>query len=327
MKNNAIRKVITPFFPLLDVLLAPFTILSAVLLKLIRVLRVRHFPVSMFIFKKVGVFPIRDHYYEPQFNFDQLSRPLTADRSLNGINWNIDGQLALINSFVYRNELSAFPWDKPAGVKPVFYFNNPSFGPGDAEFLYAMIRKFRPGKIIEIGSGYSTLMAQAAIDRNRFEDPSYSCRHTCIEPYEMPWLESTGVEVVREVVEKIPLSFFEDLNEHDILFIDSSHVIRPQGDVLYEFLELLPSIQKGVIVHVHDIFSPRDYTDLHLKKDVLFWNEQYILEAFLTCNKEFEVLGSLHHLKQKYPAQLQQVFPYLGQFPAHEPGSFWIRKV
>ena len=75
----------------------------------------------------------------------------------------------------------------------------------------------------------------------------------------MPWLKDIGVELIRKKVENIDLDFFQKLEENDILFIDSSHIIRPQGDVLYEFLEILPSLKKGVYIHIHDIFTPRDY--------------------------------------------------------------------
>ena len=150
----------------------------------------------------------------------------------------------------------------------MFYYDNPSLGPADAEYLYCMIRHFRPSRIIEVGSGYSTLMAKQALEKNKAETKTYQCDLTCIEPYEMPWLEKTGVQVIRKPVEALDLSFFKCLGKNDILFIDSSHVVRPQGDVLFEFLEILPSLNEGVIIHVHDIFSPRDYTRRHLVEDV-----------------------------------------------------------
>ena len=114
---------------------------------------------------------------------------------------------------------------------------------------------------------------------NKQDDPSYTCKHVCIEPYEMPWLEKTGVTVIRKKIEDVEISFFSELADCDILFLDSSHIIRPQGDVLFEYLQLLPSLNKGVIVHIHDIFSPRNYSNEWLMGDIRFWNEQYLLEA------------------------------------------------
>jgi predicted O-methyltransferase YrrM len=169
------------------------------------------------------------------------------------------GQLTLLERFTYADELRALPQDKPAPAE--FGYINPMFGPGDAEIYYNIVRTFRPRRIVEIGSGNSTLIALKAIAANRAEDSAYTCDVTCIEPYEMPWLESTGVTVVRERVETVALSRFADLAENDILFIDSSHVIRPYGDVLREFQEILPSLAPGVLVHVHDVFTPRAYPE------------------------------------------------------------------
>jgi len=190
-----------------------------------------------------------------------------------------------------------------------------------------MIRHFKPGRIIEIGSSYSTLMAKEAIESNTRENSLYNCEQICIEPYEMPWLEKTGVQVIRKLVEDVDVSFFSSLQNNDILFIDSSHIIRPQGDVLYEFLQILPSLNPGVVIHIHDIFSPKDYTKKHIVDDVLFWNEQYLLEAFLSCNSDFAIIGALNYLKTHFPDKLNAKMPVLRNHPDHVPGSFWIKKI
>lgn len=325
MSKKALRRTLKPLFPLFDVILSPFTLLASLLLFGIRKARIRNMPVSKYIFKKVGVFPITDHYYEPFFNDKHLRHPLDRDRALPGINWNDGEQLSLLEQFKYQAELAAMPFKKPEN-ELVFFYDNPSFGPGDAEYLYSMIRHFRPGRIVEIGSGYSTLVAKQALETNKSHQPGYRYDHICIEPYEMPWLEKAGVQVLRKVVEEVKLELFQSLKENDILFIDSSHMVRPQGDVLYEFLEILPLLRKGVLIHVHDIFSPRDYTRQHLVEDIMFWNEQYILEAILTCNPSFKVIGALNYLKHHYPAELMAKMPLLKQYPAHEPGSFWMQK-
>ena len=94
--------------------------------------------------------------------------------------------------------------------------------------------------------------------------------------------------------------FFAKDKKNDILFIDSSHIIRPQGDVLFEYLEILPILNPGVVVHIHDIFSPKDYLDNWIINDHLFWNEQYLLEAFLSFNNNSPFIdGLLNALKNK----------------------------
>ena len=123
------------------------------------------------------------------------------------------------------------------------------------------------------------------------ENENYSCEHVCIEPYEIEWLEKLNVKVIRELVENTDTTVFSTLDKNDILFIDSSHIIRPQGDVLFEYLEILPVLKSGVFVHIHDIFTPEDYPDDWVN-NASFWNEQYLLEAFLSFNNEFIVYRS-----------------------------------
>ena len=134
------------------------------------------------------------------------------------------------------------------------------------------------------------------------------------------------MNVIRSPVESLDKNLFQDLNRGDVLFIDSSHIIRPQGDVLFEFLEILPILKPGVLIHVHDIFTPRDYIKEWIVDDVKFWNEQYLLEAFLSFNAGFKVIGALNYLYYSYSEQLCNAFPLLKAQPASNPGcaSFWI---
>lgn len=307
---------------LVDRLLEPAVYPAAWLLGKLRKGGLHRLPRCKAALERVGVFPVRDHYYEPQFNFGRGGLEADHVRHLSGIDWNLEGQLKWLEGFVYADELGGIPSE--ACPPPGFHFNNDAFEPGDAETWYQVVRTLRPRRIIEIGSGFSTLMAIRAVERNRADDPDYVCEHTCIEPYEMPWLESTGVVVLRERVERVPLSFFEQLDRNDVLFIDSSHVIRPQGDVLFEFLDLLPTVRPGVVVHIHDVFSPRNYPRTWLVDQVKLWNEQYLLEAFLSHNAEWEVVGALNLLSHAHPEALRRVAPYFR--PGHEPGSFYIRR-
>lgn len=273
----------------------------------------------------MGVFPIVDHYYEPLFNPAHLRKPLSEERDLPGIDWNLPEQLNLLKRFRFSDELVGFPLHP--GTDRVFFYGNGAFESGDAEFLYNMIRLFKPRRIVEIGSGQSTLLAASAVAANQGEDANYRCEHLCIEPYEAEWLDRLDVAVVRTPVELIDASLFRQLDENDILFIDSSHIIRPQGDVLFEYLEILPILKTGVLIHVHDIFTPRDYLEEWILSDVRFWNEQYLLEAFLTYNSGFKVIGALNFLKHHYPDELADACPVLrSQMESREPASFWLRR-
>lgn len=324
MLKQIIVKIIIPVF---DLLLSPLTMAGALYMKLIRRAGVYRMTISRSIFNYVGMFPIVDHYYEPLFNPVRLIKPLSEERALPGINWNIEGQLDLLVRFDYNDELLRL--QKYKGSPLQYCYENINFRAGDAEYLYNMIRLHKPKQIIEIGSGFSTLMAHHAVNQNRVDQPDYQCRHICIEPYEMNWLEQLpSVEVVRQRVENAGTELFNSLGENDILFIDSSHVIRPQGDVLVEFLQILPALRAGVLVHVHDIFSPCDYPAQWLVNEVRLYNEQYLLEAFLSCNAQFEIIGALNYLKHHHLAAFAEKCPVFRQNPdAYEPGSFWIRKV
>jgi hypothetical protein len=318
-----IKKFTLLILPLLDWVLAIVLIPSAFLMGIFRRVGVKRLPVSLLVLKKIGVFPIRNHYYEPRFDMSNLEINFEKPRDLPGIELCSSSQLDLLTKFKHQDELELIgSRTNPGELK----FNpiNGSFKGGDSDVWYQIIRYLKPSRIFEIGSGNSTLLARDAIDRNKEEDSRYACRHVCIEPYERPWLTKLDVEVIREPVEKLELSFFQELDDSDILFIDSSHVIRPGGDVVYEYLHLLPSLNDGVVVHIHDIFSPREYLRSWVVNDIRFWNEQYLLEAFLTQNESWEVLLAVNYLKNDHFSQLKRVAPILNE--QHEPGSFYIRK-
>jgi len=316
------KRWLLKFCPAADILLLPLIVPAAWLLKGVRRAGIHRLPNCRKALIKVGVFPIRDHYYEPQFDYRQTSRPLSQDRVLPGIDWNTGEQLSMLASMACSQELADLPQEKPDPLD--FYLHNDSFRSGDAEYWYQLIRLIKPRRIFEIGSGYSTLMSIKAVRKNHQQDPAYSCKQVCIEPYEMPWLEKTGVAVLRRKVEDVTPALFSELEANDILFIDSSHMIRPQGDVLFECLELLPTLKKGVIVHLHDIFSPRNYPRQWLANEVRFWNEQYLLEAFLSHNSSWKIIGALNYLQHHHYEDLKFVAPFLT--PDREPGSFYIQK-
>jgi len=315
---NKIRNVLNAA---IDIIFIPLTIFSAYFFRYFRKQQFKGFNISRKILFKVGVFPIRDHYYEPLFNKKHLRYSLHKNRNLPGIDFNDSEQLQILQKFNYNDELLKIPLEKTSDEFEYCY-NYGSFLSGDAEYLYNMIRLFKPSKFIEVGSGNSTLMAMNAIKKNISESVGYTCEHICIEPFEQDWLEKTGVKVIRRKVEELDISLFKRLNANDILFIDSSHIIRPQGDVLFEYLEILTILKKGVHVHIHDIFSPKDYLDEWFGNN--FWNEQYLLEAFLSLNKEFRIIGATNYLFHKYYEEFASKCPIFAQQKGREPGSFWI---
>jgi hypothetical protein len=137
-----------------------------------------------------------NHYYEPSYTAADIFRDPDEPRKLAGIDWNLKGQLALLETFTYGPDLLALEGRSYRG------HDNGWFGPGDAEALYAMIRHFKPRRIVEIGCGQSTLVARFAIADTTAVDPLYQCRQICFEPFENPWLDELGVEVRRERIER-----------------------------------------------------------------------------------------------------------------------------
>jgi predicted O-methyltransferase YrrM len=322
MKKTA-KKII---FIFLDLLFLPLTLISSFWFKFLRKYNTWLYgtvsPISKFIFKKIGVFPIINHYYEPFFYTKKLKKSFREDRNLPGIDMNIENQIKLLDKFNYQEELIQISLLQDSPLN--YSFRRGPFLSGDSEILYNLIRYFKPRKIIEIGCGHSSLMIQHGLRKNKELD-NIDFKHICIEPYEAGWVKNLDVEFVKTPVEEIEHEMFKTLDSGDILFIDSSHIIRPQGDVLFEYLEILPILKKGVLVHIHDIFSPKDYLDEWLIEGVNFWNEQYLLEAFLSCNSEFKIICATNYLKHNYFELLRSKCPILTN--DREPGSFWIQKV
>jgi Methyltransferase domain len=264
------------------------------------------------------------HFYEPSYSADHLPEVIDHERSLPGLNLNEAGQIDLLRQFHWAEEIAKFPLRR--SKESEFGFEGTQYGHGDADMLYSFVRHFKPRRIVEIGSGDSTLIARVAIAKNKQEQPSYQCRQVCIEPYANPWLETIGAEIVRKRVEHVEMDYFKNLGANDIVFIDSSHVIRPFGDVLKEIHEIIPSIASGVIVHIHDIFTPMDYPAKWLRQDRKLWNEQYILEAFLAFNTEYEVLAATNWLTNNHPSELARICGYPEKALAANASSFWFRR-
>ena len=305
----------------LDIALGSALLAISPLLILFSKKRSLAFPISSKVIKKLGFFIIPKNYYFPIFDESEIEKPLKEKRKLPGIDFKINRQLAFLERFTYKEELES---DYLLPGRSIFNFElgNGAFEAGDFETLYQFCRTTKPKRVIEIGSGHSTKVLAWALKNNREQD-NVDSEHICVEPYENPWLSSLPVTVLREKVEDIDISFFRSLNSEDLLFIDSSHVIRPQGDVLYEYLQIIPTLNKGVNVHVHDIFSPRDYLESFIKDFGFMWNEQYLLEALLGNGSRYETVLSVNLLKNDYFERLSSRCPWLTQ--EHEPGSFYFK--
>jgi predicted O-methyltransferase YrrM len=277
--------------------------------------------ISKKILNFTGIFPLTDNYYEPQFNFNKIKKKLSDNRNLPGIKFNLNKQLKNLSYLTYANELIQLNLEKKSHNYE-FKIQNKFFEHGDAEIYYQIIRYFKPKKILEVGSGYSTLIALEAIKKNQETNQVY-CDITCVEPYENNWLNKLNIKILRKRIEEIKEDYYLSLKSGDILFIDSSHIIRPQGDVLKIYLEILPNLNKGVMVHIHDIYTPKNYLEKIIVKENKFWNEQYLVEALMTNKNKYEIYLLLNYLKNNSFKKLKDACPYLQH--DSEPSSLYLK--
>jgi methyltransferase family protein len=262
------------------------------------------------------------HFYQPIPDTQSLPETLwNRPSKLVGVHMNDAVQLDLLRDRFpkFRDEYEGFPTE-PTGEPGRFYLNNHLFENIDALVAYCMVRHFKPRLIIEVGSGFSSLLLGEAATRNKHS------ALVCIEPFPREFLREgfPGLQsLMEEQIQDIDLDFFSQLQSGDILFIDSSHTIKIGGDVNYLFLEVLPRLKPGVIVHVHDIFLPVEYRRDWVLDEFRFWTEQYILQAFLTFNSQFEVLLANSYLNHYHQQELKSAFPGLSSWAG---GSFWMRR-
>jgi predicted O-methyltransferase YrrM len=314
-----IKKILNLFKGFIDVFLLVFIIPSSISMYCFR--KYSHkFTYTKKYLNLIGVFPILDHYYEPQFNFENYDKDIT--RNLPGVKLNPNDQLKNLNKLINIQEIKNLRLDR-GSTNYNFKINNKFFNSSDAEIYYQMIRYFKPKQIIEIGSGYSSLIALEAVKKNKEIDNVFT-KIKCIEPYENEWLENFELEIIREKVEQLDKKLFLSLKQNDFIFIDSSHIIKPSGDILKIYLEILPILSKGVIIHIHDIFTPKDYPEKWMINENKFWNEQYLVEILLRNNTEIEVFLMLNYLKNNFYNELKKKSFYLKN--ADEPSSIYLIK-
>lgn len=289
---------------------------------------------SFELFQRHGINVTRHHFYNPIPD----TRTLAADdglweqeSKLAGVDLNVEKQLQMLSDVFpkFQPEYD-FPLNRTA-TPHEYFINNGAFGLVSAAVLHGMIRHFSPRTIIEVGSGNSTYVSARASLMN--EADGHPTKLIAIEPYPNRVLKKgfPGLaKLVRKKVEQVGVDFFSKLEAGDILFIDSSHVVRMGGDVNLLFLEVLPVLKKGVVVHIHDIFLPHHYPKDWVLRKQNFWTEQYLLQAFLIGNRDFEVLWCGSYVYSKHPEKLKSAFPPpagLGFGDNYFSSSFWMRKV
>lgn len=244
-----------------------------------------------------------------------------------GIAFRDEEQLALLAAFAaFREEYEGL-FSPQSSHRVAFEGMESLFGPVDAEALYCMVRHFKPRKILEIGSGFSTRISALALLKNQVEGLPLG-ELVAIEPYPNQALKQgfPGLARLAQVkIQDFPLAEFEALQPNDIVFIDSSHAFKLGSDVQHEFYEILPRIPPGVLVHFHDIFLPAEYPREWILDKHLFWNEQCFLHSFLLYNDAFKILWGGSYMHLKHSGALVKAFRRYNP-KINWPGSFWMRR-
>src|SRR2546426_59246 len=235
----------------------------------------------------IGVHILPVHFYMPVPNTAGLQESVWSARFDRAGVWTLNAQrqLSLLSELGrFAAELEAVPEESHESG---FYWNNPPYCQTDAAVYYSMIRYFQPASIVEVGAGYSTLIAASACLRKG------DTVLEAIDPYPPPFLATPVpglTRLITEPVQKISPDRFQALRENDILFIDSTHVCKIASDVNYLMFSVLPGLKEGVLIHLHDIFLPWEYPRSWVRDYNIFWNEQYLLLAFLMFNDQFEIV-------------------------------------
>ena len=263
-------------------------------------------------FQRLGVHVTPNHFYSPVPDTRALGGRADlweTDSEMPGVDLRAGEQLERLRSVfaALRHEcdfqLSA------AGAPHDYFIRNGAFGLTSAAVLHCMIRHFAPRAIVEVGSGHSTYVAARAARMNASDGKPAAL--VAVEPYPNEVLRGGFPGLTRLIarqVQEVGLSLFTDLQAGDILFIDSSHVVRMGNDVVFLFLDVIPRLRKGVVIHVHDIFFPGQYPREWVMRQRRFWAEQYLLQALLACNPSFEVLWCDSLMQLKHPDAVRAVF-------------------
>lgn len=281
--------------------------------------------------ERSGVDVLKRHYYSPVPDPADLHVDFW-NRQSDLVGLRLDGETGfdLIDDTItpYLEEFRArYPLSPSSALESDFHLLNGVYMAVDAHIYYALIRAFKPARIIEIGAGRSTRLALDASIENLRE--GHATALTCIEPYPSTFLrESPAITLLESKLQDVDLTLFNELKANDILFIDSTHVLREGNDVQCEYLEILPRLNDGVLVHIHDISLPRRYPRAYFDAG-WYWNEQYLLQAFLAFNERFDIIWPGNFMMTHQAQRMLAIFPEITAmrelFPQSEPSAFWMR--
>jgi hypothetical protein len=265
------------------------------------------------------------HFYSPLCHPGELAErratlwPGAGD--MPGVDLDIEGQRRLLRD-VFPPLLIEFAYPTASADPHAYTVDNPQFQGADARSLFALLRHWRPRRVIEVGSGYSTLL-MADVNRRLLGG---AMEITAIEPYPRDFLHDLpGLAALRiERVQDTPDAVFDTLADGDVLFIDSSHVLKTGSDLTHLLTRVLPRLSSGVRVHLHDVFLPDEYPPHWVLDLNRSWNEQYALHAVLANGSRYRVLYGTQFALTRLATDAAAAFGSLAGQP-YAGGSFWIQ--
>jgi predicted O-methyltransferase YrrM len=236
-----------------------------------------------------------------------LKKPPT-ETSLSDVDLRKETQLALLEQYAKYYKEIPFPEEKNEQYR--YYFNQEWFSYADAIFLYCFIRHFKPKRIIEVGSGFSSAVMLDTLEHFPYGNVDV----TFIEPFPERLLgtlkakDRQSVRIIENRIQEVDMDLFSSVNAGDLLFIDSSHVLKYGSDLQKIFFEILPKLPVGSFVHFHDIFFPFEYPSQWLAQG-RYWNEDYFLRAFLSYNESWAVVFFNHYAGLEFKGHMEEKMP------------------
>lgn len=274
-----------------------------------------------------GLFAPPGHFYSPIVDPKAAAQHLDArekagvPEALPGIRLDRAEMVQTWNELLPFLTTAPFPDDENQEFR--YAYNNDAYSFGDGSVLHAMLRWRRPKRLIEIGSGWSSACTYDTVER--FLDGG--CQLTFIEPYPKLLRERlhgvTDVRILDKPVQQVALQVFDELAADDILFIDSTHVLRTGSDVCFELFEILPRLKPGVLVHVHDIFWPFEYPRIWAVDENRSWNELYALHAYLMNNEDWRIVFFADYFVQHERSLIEATCPTFLRNPG---GALWLQR-
>jgi hypothetical protein len=266
------------------------------------------------------------HFYSPYPDIAEVAarRAQIFDNSVRpvGIDLRDAAQVDFFTGLAGLAEDIPFPADPDPEFR--FWFDNPAYGWADGIVLHAMLRHIRPKRVVELGSGYSSALLLDTVEGwlggdvdVTFVDPHPELLHDVMRPD-----DAQRVTILPIATQDVPWNVFASLEAGDLLFLDTTHVVRPGSDVNHLFFNVLPYLAPGVWVHFHDVFWPFEYREDWVMEGRA-WQEIYLLRAFLMFNPQYEIRWFQHYMWLHHRPLLEGRLPLMAKDPG---GNLWLQR-